>query len=51
LVIITRSAFRRQGNNTAADAHERTKDYLTETEVIALLEAAKAMARAITWSS
>ena len=26
---------------TAADAHERTKDYLTETEVIALLEAAK----------
>jgi type 1 fimbriae regulatory protein FimB len=26
----------------AADAHERTKDYLTETEVAALLEAAKA---------
>jgi site-specific recombinase XerD len=26
----------------AADAHERTKDYLTETEVIALLETAKA---------
>jgi type 1 fimbriae regulatory protein FimB len=26
----------------AADAHERTKDYLTETELGALLEAAKA---------
>lgn len=26
----------------AADAHERTKDYLTETELAALLEAAKA---------
>src|SRR4051794_11507381 len=31
----------RSGSAAATDAHERTKDYLTETELAALLEAAK----------
>jgi integrase len=43
--MVARSSNRRNVKSTAAaaaDAHERTKDYLTETELAALLEAAKA---------
>jgi type 1 fimbriae regulatory protein FimB len=43
--MMARSSNRRNVKSTAAaaaDAHERTKDYLTETELAALLEAAKA---------